>query len=276
MEADETRPSAWQPFTFRGVAAFAQASVGRLLATQLVVALISGGVLAACFQFGWNPSIRAAVADLPPEGEIDHGELNWHAPAPVRLGTGTLLSFVIDPEDRGELGQTADVECIFLRKEMRIRSSLGFVSIPYPGNETFAFNRPELLPWWGAWRPITLALIVLVSAILLVGSWWVLAVVYLPVIRLVAFYADRAITSTDAWKLAGAAVLPAAFLMDVTIAAYASHRLSLLQLLTGFVAHIVTGWIFVLIAPTRLPRMARGTTVIVKSKNPFAPPPPPS
>src|SRR5262245_42528103 len=133
MDANETTlPSAWQPFTFRGVAAFAQAALGRLLAAQLVVALVSGGVLAVCFHFGWNPSIRAAISDLPAEGEIDHGELHWRAPVPMRLGTGTLLTFVIDPEDSGELGQTSDVEVVFLRNEVRIRSSLGFVTIPYP------------------------------------------------------------------------------------------------------------------------------------------------
>src|SRR5687767_9056439 len=45
-------PAAWQPITFRGVAAFAGAKLGRLLLVQLIVALLTAGAV------GWFLSIH--------------------------------------------------------------------------------------------------------------------------------------------------------------------------------------------------------------------------
>jgi hypothetical protein len=43
-----SEPRAWQPFTPRGIAAFASVGWGRLLVVQMLMGLIAGGFFPAC------------------------------------------------------------------------------------------------------------------------------------------------------------------------------------------------------------------------------------
>ena len=271
MEASpSTPPPPWQPLTFRSVAAFAHARLGRLLFVQLIVALVSAAVIVLCFQLAWDPSIREAIEQLPAQGEIREGKLHWAAPAPQRLGKGSFVSFVIDPGSTGDLGEAADVEWVFTLTELRLRSLFGYTHVPYPSGLILSFNHPELKPWWGAWRPAVLAVIAALVVAALLAMWWMLSAVYAFPVRLIAFYADGQITSKGAWQLAGAAVLPGALFMDLALLAYAFHRLNFLQLLGAAGAHFVVGGIFAIVAPMRLRKLTGGTSA--RSKNPFATP----
>lgn len=271
MDANATSPpAAWQPITFRGVAAFAQARFGRLAAVQLAVAILSAASVVLLVQLGWNPSISEAIEQLPGRAEIRQGELQWNDIAPRRLGRGLFVSFVVDPNDTGELGEAADVEWIFTRTELRIRSLFGYAHFSYPAHRIIALTRQELKPWWGAWRPAVYAGIGLVCIIALLAIWWTLAALYAFPVRLIAFYADRDVTWMGAWRMAGAALLPGALFMDMAILAYAWNRLNLVQLLAASATHFLVGWIYVVAGPTRLPASKAGSGGALRPKNPFA------
>src|SRR5438034_10882857 len=76
----EKRQFAWQPLTGRGVAAFAGASVGRLLLVQVIVALMAAAAVVWCLRATWIPTITEAIGQLPLEGQIRAGTLDWRGP----------------------------------------------------------------------------------------------------------------------------------------------------------------------------------------------------
>jgi len=58
---------AWQPLTFGGVAAFAAAPGGRLLAVAALVALLVSAAVWRLAVTVWSPTISMAIARLPAE-----------------------------------------------------------------------------------------------------------------------------------------------------------------------------------------------------------------
>jgi hypothetical protein len=238
---------------------------------QFAVASLSAASVLALFEFGWNPSINQAIEQLTSQAEIRDGELLWTGPLPERLGRGSFVAFVIDPDNSGKLGEAADIEWIFTQTELHIRSLFGYLQLAYPANEIISLDHQHLKPWWGAWRPVVYAGIGAVCVVGLLALWWTLAVLYVLPVRVGAFYLDREITWKGAWRLAGAAVLPGALFMDLATLAYALNRLNLLHLLAAAAAHIVVGWIYVFAATIRLTPLKSGSTGAIRPKNPFAP-----
>ena len=78
---------AWQPLTARGVAAFARASLGRLLLVQLIVALLAAGTVVWFLQGCWFPTIGEAIRALPAQGELRAGKLDWKGTSPSSWST---------------------------------------------------------------------------------------------------------------------------------------------------------------------------------------------
>ena len=69
---------AWEPLTPRGVAAFARAKLGRLLLVQFIVALLAAASVVWFLDDGCFPTISEAIQQLPADGEIRSGKLDWH------------------------------------------------------------------------------------------------------------------------------------------------------------------------------------------------------
>ena len=260
-----------QPFTFGGVAAFARASFGRLALFQIAVALFAAGVVAIFFEFAWVPVLKRAIEALPRTGDIQNRTLNWGQASPLRSAGSSFLWISVDPADSLEPGEGADVQLEFRKAELRIRSLLGYCSVPYPDGWVIALNRAELEPWWGAWHPgITLGLGVSVFLGLFL-IWTAIALAYLWPVRLIGFYADRKLSLGGAWRMAAASLLPGATFLTLAILAYTVHRINLVQLLLALVLHVMIGWAYVLAAPFCLPRQsAPGGGP--PAKNPFGPP----
>jgi len=142
----------------------------------------------------------------------------------------------------------------------------GHLAVPYPEGWIISLNRTEAGPWWGAWRPFILIGTGVVVAAGLWLSWVVLATIFMAPVRLIAFYADREMTIGAAWRVAGAAMMPGALLMSGAVVLYSLHRLNLIGLLFAWLLHLVLGWIYVGIAPTRLPRLS---PALPRRRNPF-------
>ena len=270
MAADE-KPSRlpWQPLTFKGVASFAQAPASRLTFIQALVACSAVGSVLCFFFLAWEPVIREAVLQLPERGAIRRGQLDWNGSDPQWLAGNSFLSIAVELNPIGSLGSSADLQLELGRREIRLRSLLGVVAVPYPTGWIISANRQELEPWWGAWRLLVFSgLGGFVFASLFV-IWWLLATIYSSPVRFIAFYADREITFGGSWRLACAALMPGALLMSVSILAYALQRFNLVQLIFATLLHVVIGWFFVLIAPFRLPRIHSGNRK-TQSRNPFS------
>lgn len=244
---------AWQPLTFRGVAAFAQASLGRLLLVQLIVALLAAGTVVWFLHQCWFPVIGEALRQLPPEGEIRSGRLQWTGPLPACLADGRFLAVVIDLDHAGEARTPAHLQVEFGREDFELYSLLGFVRGAYPRRGVLAFNRTELVPWWGAWAPAILAVTALLVVAGLMVSWAGLATAYCLPAWLIGFFANRDCSLGGSWRLAGAALMPGAILICAALVLYGSGALDLVRLVAAGIVHLVAGWIYLVASLCCLP-----------------------
>ncbi len=262
----ETPVPPWQPITFGGVAAFSRASLGRLVLVQLLAALVVAVSVISFLSAAWFPVLQKAIARLPERGAIRGGQLEWNNTSPTWLAEGPFLSIVVDAGEGGRTGQSADVQLELKRRGLSVCSLFGCLTLPYPKHWTFALNRAEAEPWWGAWRPFLLVGVGAGVVIFLMTIWLVLATVYSLPVRVITFYSDRQSTWAGCWRIASAAQVPGALLMCGAIFLYGFNRLNLVGLLFAWLLHLVIGWIYIGIAPARLARLADATR---RRGNPF-------
>ncbi len=248
-----TEPTfAWEPVTPRGVAAFARASLERLIVVQCLVAILATAVTVWLLSDSIFPVIDAAVNELPAQGEIRAGKLLWSDDSPVMLAEGMTLAFSVDLEHGGVLRSPADFQFEFGKDSIRIFSLFGEGELDYPAN--FPANRLDLRPKWGAWSPEILALVALGTFFGLLLTWATLATIYFLPVWLICFFTNRDLSLVASWKLAAAALLPGALLLSASLVAYGLGVCDLVQLCFAFGMHFVIGWVYLFVSPLFLNR----------------------
>jgi hypothetical protein len=255
-----------EPLTPRGVAAYAHASFGRLLTTQLIVALICAAAVVWFSKTKWCPVVREAIGRLPEGNEVRYQRLTWKGASPVLLAENRFLALVVDVEETRAIGSVADVRIQFQKDEVQICSLLGCLVSAYPHGWLVAFDRMTLEPWWGAREFAILAATALAVVLALMMSWAALATVYFAVVYFIAYLLDRELTWGGSWRLAGAALMPGALFLTLGIVIYGLQGIGLVRLTIVFALHFVIGWIYVLLTPFFVTR----TTTVPLGKNPFA------
>jgi hypothetical protein len=260
-------PSAWQPFTFRGVAAFAHARVGRLLIAQTVVALLVAASVVWFLQHAWVPRILEAIRALPSTGAIENQILTTPRTIREPLAADNFLAISVNLEQSASFGSASDLRLEFHRTRWSVCSLLGCSQFDYPAGYQIQFNQPELEAGWGAWRLSIIAGIVGLTVIYLFVSWSLLAMLYAIPVWLAGFFKDRQISLFGAWKLSAAALLTPALGMAASIVLYGSNAVDLLRWLLLAVAHIPLGWLYVYLALRQVPTVSGGGP---RPPNPFA------
>jgi hypothetical protein len=251
------------------VAAFARASFSRLFILQFIVALLAAGAVVWFLRTAWFPTVRAAIAQLPSEGQVSQRELQVPRRPVKPLAESRFLSISLGSDQPGPRGRFADVQIELRKRDVQICSLLGCLFLRYPPECTIQVNRPELEPWWGAWRTTLLWLSAAAVIVVLWLSWLLLATLYFPIPRLVAYYADRELTWAGSWRLAAAALMPGALLLTLAIVLYGGGALDLVRLGVFGALHLLVGWVYVVISPLSLPRLSRDTLTV---RNPFTEP----
>jgi hypothetical protein len=244
---------AWQPLTPRGVASFAYATLGRLLVVESVFALLAAAVIVWFLHVAWFPTIGRAISQLPSVGEIRSGRLDWQGDSPASLAEGGFLALTVDLKHEGKARSPADVQVEFGQADYKVFSLLGFVAGAYPRGWVVAFNRQDLVPWWGAWSPALLGIAagLVVTGLMLI--WAVLATLYALPVWLLGFFANRDLNMRGSWCLAGAALMPGALLLSAAIFMYGSGAFGLVELAAAGAAHLFIGWVYLIVGPLRLP-----------------------
>jgi hypothetical protein len=258
-------PAAWQPLTPAGVARFARASSGRLLFLQFVVALASASVVVWFLTSAWLPVITQSIQNLPGDGIIHDGTLEWAGSSPVALAENRFLAISVDLRHGGQLRFPAHVQVEFGRKDARLVSLAGYATLAYPQGQDIPFNQPKLEPWSGAWVPPLLGVAFLSVLAALMSAWFVLATLYSVPLWLFGFFGNRELRILGAWRLAGAALIPGALLMVGGILAYGLSLIDVVQLAGVGIGHILVGWFYCILSFLETPVQE----VRVKS-NPFA------
>lgn len=262
-----TEPAfAWEPITPRGVAAFARASLERLLLVQAIVALLGAAAVAWILADGIFPTIETAIGQLPDTGEIRSGRLDWHAGSPVLLAEGRILAISVDLNHSRSLRSPADFQFEFGRDSLCIFSLFGEAELAYPPGYVFAANQTDARPAWGAWAPDILGLAAIGAFLGLLLVWAALATVYFLPVWLLCLFTNRDLNFRASWKLAGAALMPGALLLSLSLALYDLGGFDLVQLCFAFGMHLVIGWIYLFVSPMFLHR-----ALPAEKKNPFTP-----
>jgi hypothetical protein len=260
-----TPTQAWQPFTPRGVAAFGVATLTRTILAQSAVAILVAVALVWFLRVTWVPVINTSIQQLPDTGAIRRGQLDFKGPSPQRLAGNSHLAILVDLAGTREAGHVADLEASFERTRVVFRGALGAWWRQYDPDYIISFNRPELEPWWGAWRWAVMAVLALAMIVSLFVMWWALALVYLPAVKFIAFFADRTITWRGAGCLSAAALLPGACVVALGLVLYGLGAIGLFHFALFFALHVVVGWLFVVTSPFFLPKLVASTP----AKNPF-------
>jgi len=273
MDTNDRAPFAWQPFTLRGVAAFARASCARVLVVQFIVALLAAAIVIWFVQSQWFSAISDAIEQLPPGGEIRSGKLRWTAESPLALAENRFLACSIDLQHEGSVRSPADVQLEFGEADFKAISLLGAWRHPYPQGWIFEFNRTGLKPWWGAWAPALLAMLGLGVIVGLMLAWAALATLYCWIAWLVGFFANRDLSLSGSWRLAGAGLVPGALVMTLAIGLYGMRALDLIEVLAVAALHSVIGWIYTILGPLGAPLHPAVTKV---QGNPFVDAEPPA
>jgi hypothetical protein len=211
--------------------------------------------------------VTAAIEQLPPGTEVRSARLDWHGASPELLAEDRFLSVAVDLAHSGAVRSLAHFQVEFGRTNVVVHSLLGYLPVKYPAGWIIAFNRAELSPRWGAWRPVLLAAVVAAVVVSLLASWSLLAVIYCGPVWLIGYFANRELDARASWRLAGAALLPGALVMAVAIFLYSAGAVDLVQLGFVFAAHWVIGWIYLVASPFFAPRLGWAAG----SKNPFVP-----
>jgi hypothetical protein len=266
-DSDAPKPAAWQPLTPRGIAAFARASLARLFVVQFMFALLAAVALVWFLQTAWFPTIREAIRQLPEQGEMKAGKLNWSGDSPISLAEGHFLAFVVDTNHSGALRSPAQVQIEFGRGDIYFYSLAGYTAWPYPKEWNFGFNRAALQPWWGAWQPPILWMAFGGMLLWCLVIWTALATVYCLPVWIAAFFANRDLSAARSWKLSGAALMPGALVMICAIVVYGFGVLDLLQLAVAVGAHLIVSWVYLVWAVSVSPKLQAGAG---EQKNPFA------
>ena len=264
----ETR-GAWQPLTFGGVAAFANAPWRRLLAAQALAALLFAAGVVWFFAHCYAPVIAEEIQKLPDGAKVTGGQL---AGVPgVKITETRLLSIAVTSDEDADMDQSADVQIALRQDRLEVSSilssALGSLEIHYPMQSYADLSRSRLEPLWGAWLPV---LLVQTGTAVVVGLWLLWAVMawcYAPVAKLAAWFCDRQLTWPGAWRLSCAALLPGALLMTVGVVFYGSQVVDVFGLGYFAIVHLLVGWVYLLGAPFFAPRLISAPM----TRNPFHP-----
>jgi Protein of unknown function (DUF1189) len=258
---------AWEPITPRGVAAFARASLERLLVVQSIVALLATAAIVWLLSSGFFPTVETAIGNLGEKGAISRGQLNIpdadNLPSKI-LAQGHFLAITLDVQDTRDIRLPAHFQIEFTKNSLVIISLLGEMEVPYPSDQSFYFNRRDVSPAWGAWSPNLLGLVAIGTFFGLLLTWTILATFYFLIVWVISFFSDRDLTFRASWKLAAAALLPGALILTSGIFLYGLGLFDLVQLGFAFTMHLIVSWIYLLISPMFLTRVARK-----EKKNPF-------
>jgi len=264
MSAPSEPVFAWEPLTPRGVATFAHARPGRLLLVQFIVAALAAIAVVCFLDMDCFPTATAAIKQLPDQGEISAGRLDWHGSWPRLIAEGNFLAFDVDLDHSGLIRSPAQVQIEFGRDSVRVFSLFGYADFRYPPDQPLYFDRTDLEPRWNAWKPDILGIAAGAVVVGLMLAWAILATIYFLPAWLICFFTDRDLNFRQCWRLAGAALMPGALLLTGAIAFYALGVLDLIQMSFAFGAHFVLGWIYLFISPLFLHRVSP-----VEKRNPF-------
>ena len=240
---------AWQPFTGRGVAAFASASSTRTLLLLLASASAVGAVFVWSLSHAWFPVIDHGILSLPPDAAIRSSRLLWPDSTARRLAENPTLDWVVRPSPPSPdnlLGQSSDLRVELRPQSIRFHGALGHLEFPYPATWDVPLGRVPALAAWSSWRPYLSVLSGAAIAVTLLACWVAMATTYCIPAWIVARVLGKRPSLAMAWRLSAASLVMGAAVGAAGIAAYAAGVVRIPGLLATQVIHVPVPWLWLL------------------------------
>jgi hypothetical protein len=262
----QIRRSAWEPFTPPGLAAFAKATPGRVFLLVATTALIAAATVVWFLNTAWFPAIRAAIHELPSQGQIRNQELNTPRTSTDPLAEHRYLGFVVlQGDQRGDLNSHVVVK--FRKRTVDVCSIFGCLRFPYPRGWVVEFNRTDFEPGWGAWQPFVTALVAIGTFVGVLVLCFGLGFFYSFAVWIIARVYRRDLTWRGSWRICSAGLIPGVLLFALAVWLYGFGILDVLQFFVLSVVQFVLGWICIAFAAHVLPPAAAPKSGL---GNPFA------
>jgi hypothetical protein len=265
-EGAEGPPAAWQPLTFGGVAAFAGARLGRLLAAELVAAIMLAVSVVWFLHRAYCPVILHAIQEMPETARVADGALQG-VPATL-ISESRFLAIAATPQPGREIGQDADLQ-IQLRQNDLCAGSIFWpdwgLEFSYGRGTALNLARSNLEPWWSAWQPVLLIGTGAATVLFLLLFWALLAAIYMAPAKFMAWFADRYLPWGGAWRLTSAALLPGTIVVMGAVVLYGWSVIDLVGLSFFGAVHVIIGWIYLLGGSCKVTRLFPADS----NRNPF-------
>jgi hypothetical protein len=258
--------AAWQPLTFGGVAAFADARLGRLLAAELVAAIMVAASVVWFLHRAYCPVILRAIQEMPETARVADGALQG-VPGTL-IAESRFLAIAATPQPGREIGQDADLQ-IQLRQNDLCAGSVFWpdwgLDFSYGRGTALNLARSNLEPWWSAWQPVLLTATGAAAVLFLLLVWAVLAAIYMAPAKFIAWFADRYLPWGGAWRLASAALLPGAMVVTGAVILYGWSVIDLVGLSFFGAVQVVIGWVYLVGGSCKVTRLFPAHS----NRNPF-------
>ncbi len=264
--ADElNNAGAFLPVTPRAIAAYKNLKTINFIAYWLFYAVVCSLAITFVFERCVISFVSRAITNLPQSGEVVTGRLNgWETNGISTLIESRFISIYVNSSNNDDLSDAADLQIVFAKDELRLRSLLGWLAVKYPKWLRLPLNYKQLWPIWGAYQTAIITGVFLCSVVLLLASWTILALVYSNILIFIARILKRLTGGRGgAFKIAGATLIPGALIMTMGLLSYSFVYIDLISLLIVFVCHIVIAWIYLILSVFYLPIRP------AESKNPF-------
>ncbi len=243
------------------MAAFARATLVRVMVFQFAFALAGAFALVLALRLAWVPTVEDALRQLPEHGaNVKAGRLNWPGTNSVVLGERPQLSLMVNPVGGAKTGQVSDIQAELLPDRLRLRGLLGFVDLAYPPDLELPLTLTGGRAAWDAWRTSGAAVAGGLTALGLIAGWWILATIYTLPVWGIAVLASRSPGAAGAWKLAATSQLPATALLFGFQLLYAVRAIPPTGLGVGSVISLLSTWAWIAWAIAKLPTSSATTT----------------
>lgn len=258
----------WLPFTGRGIAAFGEASPGRLLIFQVLFSALVSLALVWGVRHIVFPVVENALAHLPEASAgIQGSRLRWPDRDAAVLASSPQLAVSVNPDSSPELGLNGDVQIELRDSEMAVRGVLGFYATSYPPGVDLPLDRIAAGAEWGAWRAPMLALLGMATFLFQLSLFWIVPLIYSVPAWVLGWILHRSIRLSTAYRVAAASLWPAALLPAAAIPLYTLLWIRIPGLALMSLAQFPVGWMGLIWGIASLPtRPAENSG----APNPFA------
>jgi hypothetical protein len=254
-EPDAVKPNFPHPITPEGIAAYAGEKRVFFTATIAVFAILCSFCISVMVNRCLIQPLNLAIGRLPAQGAISNGVLVWFTNEHTVLIETRSVSIHVNPSNEEPIADSADLQVVFCKDKLLLRSLFGWLTIPYPKSLNLPLNYNELWTVWGAYRTAIIPVVFFITSFFIPLVWITLGIIYKIPVALMSKVLKRKVDSKGIFRISTMSQMLPAAIMCAGILLYSFYKIDITTLLIIFAIHIPLGWIYLFITPFYLPKI---------------------